>query len=293
MKKHTIAYTSDLHGNEVQYRKFISFAIEKSVDSAIIGGDIAPKNFKWQDIIKGQRSFLERRLPGIIRPLQENLPQAKLYLMMGNDDAVINLIAMEKEDGKLYNIIHNNRLRLNDDFEIVGYSYVPVTPFGIKDWEKYDLSKVPPLLAAEYVYRKMTNYRLEGMKSTSGRWKPFNFTPKIEREDSIQKDLQGELFQSNPKKTVYAIHTPPDRTYLDQTEGGHVGSMALKMFIEKAQPYLTLHGHIHETVEVSGQFKEKIGDTLCLASGNHNVGEDLAVLLFDLYQPGKVRRWVI
>jgi len=87
------------------------------------------------------------------------------------------------------------------------------------------------------------------------------------------------------------IHTPPDNTNLDQIQGGeHVGSMAVRLFIEQHHPYVTLHGHIHETVDVSGEFKERIGDTISLSSGNHNVGSKVAVLLLDTDHPANVRR---
>jgi len=42
----------------------------------------------------------------------------------------------------------------------------------------------------------------------------------------------------------------------------------LRAFIEDRQPYLTLHGHIHETVDLSGDFVERIGRTRCAAVGN-------------------------
>ena len=67
----------------------------------------------------------------------------------------------------------------------------------------------------------------------------------------------------------------------------------LLIFIEKHQPYLMLHGHIHETVEMSGEFKDKIGNTLCLASGNHNIGDKLALLIFELDNISKVERIII
>lgn len=39
-----IIYTSDIHGNEEQYKKLIEFAIESSASAVIIGGDLAPKD---------------------------------------------------------------------------------------------------------------------------------------------------------------------------------------------------------------------------------------------------------
>ena len=69
---------------------------------------------------------------------------------MGNDDCSSNLSILEKHDSSLFKIIHEKRLKLTDDFDIVGYSYVPITPFGLKDWAKYDLSKVPLNLETDY-----------------------------------------------------------------------------------------------------------------------------------------------
>jgi len=48
-------YSSDLHGNLVQYGKLIRFAIRTGADALIIGGDIAPKH--CNDIIGSQRHF--------------------------------------------------------------------------------------------------------------------------------------------------------------------------------------------------------------------------------------------
>ncbi|MBU1246040.1 MAG: metallophosphoesterase [Nanoarchaeota archaeon] len=292
MKKHKILYTSDIHGNEVQYSKLIQYAIKVSADSIIIGGDIAPKGGAIEDYIEYQRNFLEYRLPEMLQPLKKYLPNSNLFLMMGNDDCAANMDVLE--NSKLFKVIHNKRIKLTEDFEIVGYSFVPITPFGIKDWEKYDLSKVPATLKKKYAERKLTNYRLNGIKSIKTRWKIFQFDSGMEVQDSIQKDLSRKIFSKNPKKTVYIIHSPPDNTKLDIVSNrNHVGSMAVRLFIEKEQPYLTLHGHIHETVDISGTFKHNIKNTLCLTSGNHNVGEQLAVLVFDLYNPQDVRRIII
>jgi Icc-related predicted phosphoesterase len=286
-----ILYTSDIHGNEVQYRKLVDYTVETSPDFVIIGGDIAPKNFPG-NYVKGQRRFLEKQLPKLLKPLKDS--DIRLFLMMGNDDCSSNLPSLEQYDSELYHIIHGKRIELADGFYLVGYSFVPITPFGIKDWEKYDLSDIPRSLEVEYQQRKYNNYKYDGFKSSRTGFKPFLFTAEMESEDSIQRDLETSLFLGHPDKTIYVIHTPPDQTNLDMTSAGeHVGSFAVRQFIEKSQPYLTLHGHIHESVSISGTFKHKIGNTMCLASGNHNIGENLAVLVFDLEKLGEVERVVI
>jgi hypothetical protein len=48
---------------------------------------------------------------------------------------------------------------------------------------------------------------------------------------------------------VAVIHTPPQGTSLDRTAGGaHVGSPAVRTFIEEVQPEIVICGHIHESV---------------------------------------------
>jgi len=292
--QHKILYTSDIHGNEVQYQKLVDYAVKISADTIIIGGDIAPKRRLADNYIGVQRQFFEHSLPKLLHPLKEKLPDSKLFLMMGNDDCKANSDMLEKYSPDLYQLIHGKRINLTKEFDIMGYSYVPITPFGIKDWEKFDLSNVPPNLNEEYENRKRTNYRLYGFKSTKSGWKEFQFSQDMEKQDSIQKDLSNKMFQQNPNRTVYVIHTPPNQTNLDQIlTKNHVGSIAVRLFIEDYQPYSTLHGHIHETVDVSGNFKDNIGKTLCLTSGNHDAGTKLAVLVFDLYNPKHADRIIL
>ncbi len=297
--KHKVLFTSDLHGNEVQYRKLVNYATKIPADYVIIGGDIAPKtsrirNGGLESIIDGQRYFLEKKLPRLVSSLKKKLPSSKLFLLMGNDDCSTNLDVLERNDPYPFQQIHGRRIKLGNDLYIVGYSYVPITPFGIKDWEKYDLSEIPDALLLDYKIRKASNYDLDGYKSTKLGWKKFQFKPEMEKTDSIQKDLSKEEFKKDADKTIYVFHSPPNRTNLDQVDKNiHVGSFAIRQFIENQQPYLTLHGHIHDTIENSGNYRQKIGKTLCLTSGNDDNNPKLSVLLFDLYDPFNVVRKVI
>lgn len=66
------------------------------------------------------------------------------------------------------------------------------------------------------------------------------------------------------------VHTPPHNTCLDTlASGSHVGSVALHKQIMRSQPLITLHGHIHETVDINeGKFMEQLGTSYCYAAGN-------------------------
>lgn len=88
-------------------------------------------------------------------------------------------------------------------------------------------------------------------------------------EQEIKKDLELLAKKSDPRKTVFMFHVPPFKTKLDKLwNGEHAGSVAVKEFIEEFQPLVTLHGHIHESPDMSGAWKEKFGKTLGVNPGN-------------------------
>jgi len=74
--KNPVLYTSDIHGNETQYLKLVNYAIKIKANTIIVGGDIAPKRFLYGGYIKGQREFLEDKLPKFLHLLKERLPDS-------------------------------------------------------------------------------------------------------------------------------------------------------------------------------------------------------------------------
>ena len=71
----------------------------------------------------------------------------------------------------------------------------------------------------------------------------------------------------------------------------HVGSIAIKRFIEEKQPLLTLHGHIHESTRLTGQWLQFIGRTISLNAAHD--GPELSVIKFDLEEPKNARRFLL
>lgn len=83
-------------------------------------------------------------------------------------------------------------------------------------------------------------------------------------------------------KAVYIIHMPPARLGLDKcSHGAEVGSQAVYHFIEEHQPLLTLHGHIHESPQMTGKWFNELGRTVCIQPGQ--LGE-LSYAIIDLDQ---------
>jgi hypothetical protein len=92
---------------------------------------------------------------------------------------------------------------------------------------------------------------------------PFG-TPSEVPDEQIEKWLAGAMEQAAGfKRLLLVAHDPPRDTAADRTGGGeHVGSRAVREFIEKHQPEICLTGHIHESRAV-----DSIGDTVVINPG--------------------------
>lgn len=244
-----LLYTSDLHGNKELYIKLLKKGEEENCNAIIIGGDLCPRtNGTLQQNIEYQKLFLEKFLIPSFKGFKQKNKGKEIYLIMGNDDFRINMDVLENADKDgILKSIHNKALKINRNLSIVGYSFINTTPFSLKDWEKPDFeSEKPPkqLLPAEARTVK-------------------------KEEGTIEDDFKEIKKLSNPKKTIYVIHAPPHNTNLDIiAKGQHVGSRAIRKFIEEEQPLLTLHGHIHESPKMSGTWKDKIKIAICINVGS-------------------------
>jgi len=109
---------------------------------------------------------------------------------------------------------------------------------------------------------------MEGIPSRGDELVPYSLDEALALP-SIEEDLFALTDGQEMDRLVLVTHAPPFGTVCDfNREHRHVGSRGVRTFVEARQPYLTLHGHIHETVDLSGAFVERIGRTRCVAVGN-------------------------
>jgi Icc-related predicted phosphoesterase len=103
---------------------------------------------------------------------------------------------------------------------------------------------------------------------------PFN-TPYEFSEEKLADLLAEGLSQvGDVKDCILVSHTPPFQTKVDKLRNGkHVGSTAVRTFIDQQQPLLCLTGHIHES---RGQ--DYIGRTHILNPGMMKNGGYIEVL---------------
>lgn len=278
-------FTSDLHGNKRKYRQLFKYAEEIETEAIFIGGDILPRP-REIELEKDMRDFLENNLIKPAERLISKFDKFELFVIMGNDDPrIYEKILLEADEEDKINYVNQSTVRF-DSLYVQGYNYVPPTPFQLKDWERYDVSSfvdpgsIPPD---------------QGFRSQD--------IPDYDKKyNTIEDDLKKMSEKAPPKDTIYLFHSPPYETDLDRADldgkkvdhaplDVHVGSVAIKRFIKNHQPLLTLHGHVHETVELTGNWCQKIGDTYCFTGVHH--GESLAIIKFDTEDLKKAKRKVL
>ena len=280
----TCFFATDLHGKIDRCDKLLASIIRHVPAAVFLGGDLLPRS-AMSAMQFGQGDFVRDYLVPAFRRTRDTLGvnYPNIFMILGNDDprrCEADFVAAAA-DG-LWHYIHGQKRPLGD-FLIYGLSYVPPTPFLLKDWERYDVSRyVPPGCVSPE----------EGSRTVPTEESEIKWA-------TIQKDLASLVGDDSLDRAVLLLHTPPCDTPLDRAvlDGKmyehvpldvHVGSIAVKRFIEERQPLLTLHGHIHESARLSGEWKIRIGRTVSI-NGAHD-GPELALVRFDLESPESATR---
>ncbi|MCI0497893.1 MAG: metallophosphoesterase [Thermoplasmata archaeon] len=236
-----LLFTSDLHGNAGLYERLASQSARLSPDAVVIGGDLFPAGASTD-----QPAFLR----DVVEPAVTAMA-VPVYVIPGNNDhrATWDLVG----DSGLMVDANGRTIDIGGGWRLFGYGFVDVTPFPLKDWEKFDDAD-----------RTNDDDRYDGYVTWPER-RSVVLDP-ADRSDTIERDLAG-LAPEDPERTIMAFHAPPHGTPLDVVERGHVGSLAIRAFIERHQPPLSLHGHVHEAPHRSGQWWARLGRTVCINPG--------------------------
>jgi uncharacterized protein len=281
----TCFFATDLHGRRSRFEKLFD-AIEREIHAALfLGGDIFPSGLGGILGVEGCENFVKEILAAGFFNTKERLGPRypAVFLILGNDDAMIEEEQLKAYEAQSLWTYAHNRCTQWDSYSVYGYACVPPTPFMLKDWERYDVSVyLDPLCVAPE----------EGWFSTT-------VAKERLRYETIQNDLQRLASAEDLSRSIFLFHTPPYDTGLDRAalDGKkykhvdldvHVGSIAVRRFIESRQPRLTLHGHIHESARITGVWKEQIGRTVAISAAHD--GPELALVRFDPEDPAKATR---
>ncbi|MEI8188697.1 MAG: metallophosphoesterase [candidate division NC10 bacterium] len=257
-----LVYTADLHGNLALYRALGEAALGWEADAVIIGGDLCPGSRPFESQPQAHAEFIRRDLASLLAGWKRERPSLRVLAIPGNDDFQTVLQALgELEQAGLLESLHRRVLRL-DSCSILGLAFVPPTPFSIKDFERRD--------TADPVRQTMQPFRCV-IGTDSGIRYLENFQAYLEAEPSIEEELArlDGLLGPDPGSVIGVLHSPPANTCCDlMLTRQHVGSRAVREWVERRQPLLTLHGHIHESPQMTKMFADRIGSTWVVNPGS-------------------------
>ena len=305
----TIYYASDVHGSNRCFRKFLNAAKFYKAQVLVMGGDVLGKAI----------IFLEETRPGIYVTQERG---QRLELTSEADVREFEKIAADKgmytyrcregerdalhASGEVESVFE--RLMKERLLEWITLADERLAGTGVRCYIMGGNDDPPEVLNVLDTGRFVHNPEGapvvldEASEMISLGWSnptPWN-TPRECSEDELAQRIDALMLQvKRPDALVMNLHVPPFKSGLDdapelnadfkvqsnlgQTRFIPVGSTAVRAAIERYQPLLGLHGHIHEA-----HASCKIGRTVCINPGSDYSEGVLHGVLATLHK-GKLR----
>lgn len=305
-------FATDLHGSEICWKKFISSGKFYEVDTLILGGDMTGKaiipivdqgNNKWKVTLLEQETILEGK--EAVDKMVTTIQNRGYYPHVTNPDEVAEIAKSPEISDKLFSdYVLQTMQRWMD------YADQKLAGTGIKCYVcpgNDDVFEIDPLIesskSVQYVEGKVVWLDDHHELISTGWSNPTPWdTHREEDEDALLKRMEAMISQAKDvQNSIFSLHAPPYGSGLDEAPeltkdmqlayAGRsmvpVGSKSVLKVIEKYQPLLTLHGHIHE-----GKGTRKYKRTLCINAGSQYEQGILQGIVVDL-QPKKIGSYVL
>jgi Icc-related predicted phosphoesterase len=280
-----IFFATDLHGSEMCWRKFLNAAKFYEADVLICGGDMTGKaivpiveeNGGYTVSMAGTTQTVG---PEQVGDIETQIRRKGYYPLRVTPQRLAEL------DGSADERTHTFQRVMLDGVErwmemakekLAGSGVrVFVCPGNDDEMEVDDVVRKSDMV--QLGEGQMVD--VDGFSMISSGWSnhtPWN-THREETEEQLGERIESMARQiTDPSRAIFNLHCPPYKSGLDEApaidadlkllHGGRalrpVGSTAVRAAIEKHQPLLSLHGHIHES---KGAIK--IGKTLSINPGS-------------------------
>ena len=250
-----LLFTSDLHGSQTHYEQLLELLGRRPCDVLILGGDMHPDGDRGIPY-KAVCNFLRGYLCQWLQRAHEQCPDLTIFAVLGNHDWTFTIDEINRlAEQQLLVMLTSDQIVEFDGWKFLGLSHCPPAPYWIKDFERRDLTADAASDFGGYVW------------STEQK----SILPVVGREYFAQNQSIEQMLEHAPQvggKWILVSHAPPADGNLDLLSAGlHVGSKAVRRYIEKSRPILTLHGHIHESPRETHHVAEAINSSLCVNAG--------------------------
>ncbi|MEW6028830.1 MAG: metallophosphoesterase family protein [Chloroflexota bacterium] len=305
-------FATDVHGSEICWKKFISAAKFYEADTLILGGDMTGKAIvpiiaqggeKYKVTLLEQESILEGK--EAVDKMAATIQNRGYYPYVTTPDEVNEISSTPgRSDALFLDQVMATVQRWMD------YADARLAGTGIRCFVcpgNDDVFEIDAAIAASKTVRSVEGQVIEldeHHEMVSSGWSnptPWN-THREEPEDKLLARIEAVIAKAkNPSNAVFNLHPPPYGSGLDEAPeltkdlrpayAGRslipVGSKSVMAVIDKYQPLLGLHGHIHE-----GKGTRKYKKTLCINPGSMYEQGILHGAVVEL-QPKKIGMYVL
>jgi Icc-related predicted phosphoesterase len=282
-------YTTDVHGSDIVFRKFVNAGKFYKANVVFLDGDLTGKAIV--PIVKRQGGMYESTFLGEKYSVQENevgrieskVTNLGFYPLRTDEDQLKRLQETpEKVDDLFRDTMIKQMRRWIQMIEqnLKGSRIRCYVLPGNDDRLEIDKAIEESELVENPEGRVVVLDAAHEMISTG--WSnptPWD-TPREESEEALGKRIEDMASKvRNMRNCIFNLHCPPYDTGIDTApmldsdlrqvvKNGQVvlvpvGSKSVRNAIEKHQPLLGLHGHIHES-----KGTHRIGQTLCINPGS-------------------------
>lgn len=303
----TIFFASDIHGSERVFRKFLNAAPHYRADALIFGGDITGKALvPVIETSPGRfRATLFARSHEVesgsgLDELEDRIRTNGFYPFRTTPEEATELEDPERLKAIFMRVMTETAERwvtlADERLRAAGIPALMMPGNDDEPMVKALLAQGEWIVDAEDRRVELEGYQVVSYGySTSTPW----HSPREVTEEGMAAALDGLTRQLLPgQPTIFNLHDPPHGSGLDlalkltadlrvESGGGQplvepVGSTAVRAAIERVQPILSLHGHIHES-KAAG----KIGRTVLINPGS-TYGEGTLQGVLVTLEKGKV-----
>jgi uncharacterized protein len=306
--KTRIFFATDIHGSDKCWIKFLNAAEYYKANVLILGGDLTSKGFIA--LLKQQDGSFKTNFRGLdyrmnseveVEDVEKKIRAGGFYSYRSTSQELVQYESPEKTRQLMIELAKESLQRWMKIAETkLSGKNIPFYLTGGND-DEFEIDDIlRSTSVVQYVEGKIVTIDGEHEMISTGLG---NKTPWSCPRDVTEEQLESVIAKmadqvKNMSTCIFNIHVPPYNTRLDDAPELDktmrmsaanmvpVGSTAVRRCIEKYQPLVTLHGHIHES---KGSYK--MGKTLCLNPGSAYTDGVLQGVVVDL-DGAKIKRFI-